>query len=233
MWLHCNICQGSCSFLIRLHKVFDRKGMSLDLGLFFLKEWSIEWGAHTGRIPCDFVAFDWHDYKFVWLSGSAGLPSRSVWVWISSRHVNSNETNLMRCKSIQTIAQGDAQSESSQSSTIQKRIQNWIQFFGGGVGANSCSHQTSEFHLPASENEKVFVFSALSYIFLEMYRNFVSPYFLQQTQLLGRVRHEGERSGLAAKGAGLVENANNFIYVCFELVFIICQRQNILILILI
>lgn len=75
----------------------------------------------------------------------------------------------MRCKSIQTIAQGDAQSESSQSqgSTgekmgIQKlnsteKEQGGI--FGGFAPHSSCSHQTSEFHLPASEKEKVFVFS--------------------------------------------------------------------------
>jgi len=44
---------------------------------------------------------------------------------------------------------------------------------------------------------------------------------MKQIQLLGRVRDDGAKRG----GAG-PENVNNFIYVCFELVFIICQRQQ-------
>lgn len=80
-------------------------------------------------------------------------------------------------------------------------------FFFEGIQNNSCSHQTSAFHLPASEKEKVFVFlSSLRFLLymciyfffrnILMYRNFVFPYSMKQIQLLGRVRDDGE------KGAG-------------------------------
>jgi len=83
----------------------------------------------------------------------------------------------------------------------------WGVFFFEGIQNNSCSHQTSAFHLPASEKEKVFVFlSSLRFLLymciyfffrnILMYRNFVFPYSMKQIQLLGRVRDDGE------KGAG-------------------------------
>lgn len=164
----------------------------------------------------------------------------------------------MRCKSIQTIAQGDAQSESSQSQSSTKhktqksevrkisrmkwgtQKPNWTQLKRNIDGSGGFFRGNSE-QLVLTSNERIsfasqrkgksFCLSQFSPLFvIYVFISFLEIYLCIDISCSRTPWNKFNCWGVCVmmvkRGRERQENVNNFIYVCFELVFIICQRQQ-------
>lgn len=165
----------------------------------------------------------------------------------------------MRCKSIQTIAQGDAQSESSQSQSSTKhktqksevrkisrmkwgtQKPNWTQlkrnidgsgvFFSRKFRTTRAHIKRAHFICQPAKRKKFLSFSVLSaFCYICVFISFLEIYLCIEISCSRTPWNKFNCWGVCVmmvkRGRERQENVNNFIYVCFELVFIICQRQQ-------